>query len=129
MKITNGFISVVSILVLSIIPAADVLGDNVISRADLDRTVAASAVESGASRETVLRVLDTQLVREKARDLGVDSDRLAQGVATLDGVDLERAAAAARDVETALAGGDTITIGVTTLIVILLLVIIILVAD
>jgi len=61
--------------------------------------------------------------------MGVDPSRVKDAVATLSGAELDRAVSAADQVGAALSGGDTVTIGATTLIIILLVLIIVLVAD
>jgi hypothetical protein len=81
-----------------------------------------------ASRATVREALNRPEVRETAAKAGVDLERTSSVLENLTGEDLERAAAAAQQVNQALTGGATLTINTTTLIIILLLVILIIVA-
>ena len=60
---------------------------------------------------------------------GVDIDRAAASIDTLDSSSLARAAESARQVNQALVGGaSTVTISTTTIIIVLLIIILILVA-
>jgi hypothetical protein len=101
-----------------VVPPAQVaaaLADHV-AKQDGDRT----AVREALARPEVQRVAAT---------MGLDLARAAVALDTMSTADLERAAAAARDVNRQLAGGaSTIVISTTTIIIILLLVIILIVA-
>lgn len=103
---------------------ASASAQHVTDRSSLDRAVTERAQTSSAERESIQRLLDRPEVREVAERYNLDISRVQAGAATLHGPDLERVAAQARAVESALVAGDTITITTTTLIIILLLVII-----
>jgi len=95
----------------------------------LAATVAQHAAKQDADRTAIRQALAQPEVRQVADRMGVDLGRVSATVGTLTGSDLERSAAAARQVNDALAGGaSTITITTTTLIIILLVVILIVVA-
>jgi hypothetical protein len=98
---------------------------HVTDRGSLDRAVAERARSAGAQRESIRRLLDRPEVRDVAERYNLDISTVQAGAATLNGTDLERVAAQANAVESALVAGDTITITTTTLIILLLLVIIV----
>jgi hypothetical protein len=128
MRITNVFVAVVSLLVLST-AAAWATEKTIITRGAVDRTVLAARDQNEAGRDHLLNVLRSEPVRRVARDHGLDPDRIEARASTLQGADLDRAVTQAEQVEQALAGGDNIVIGATTLIIILLVLLVILVAD
>jgi hypothetical protein len=87
------------------------------------------SADQDTSRAVVREALNRPEVRETARKAGVDLQRIDSVLETLTGEDLQRASAAAQQVNQALAGGaSTITITTTTLIIVLLLVLLIIVA-
>jgi hypothetical protein len=93
-------------------------------QAALDAALQEHASASTADREAVLRLLERKEVKEVAGKAGLDVRRAAAAVATLEGQALADVVAQARQVEQALAGGQSsITIS-TTLIIIGLLVLI-----
>jgi hypothetical protein len=75
----------------------------------------------------VLRVLEHSAVKEVAASAGIDLRRAASAVATVDGQELGALAAQARQVEQALAGGQSRVVISTTVIIIALLVLILLI--
>ncbi len=101
----------------------------VVDASALDAALAGKAATEQDQRDTVLRVLDRDDVREMAARLGLDMGDATSAVATLDGAELSRIAQHAGALEAAaLAGGQgRIVISVTTLL--LLIIIIILLAD
>jgi hypothetical protein len=90
----------------------------------LGERVAAQDADRAAVREALAR----PEVREAAAKVGLDLARADAAVDNLEGLDLERAADAARKVNQQFVGGDSITITTTTLIIILLLLILLVVA-
>jgi len=95
----------------------------------LAATVAEHADRRVADRHAIGQTLDNDLVRSVAGRAGVDITRLRQSVDTLDEGSLDRVAAAARQIDRALAGGaSTVTISTTTIIIGLLILILIIVA-
>jgi len=100
-----------------------------VSPAALAATVTQHIADEQASRAAVRDALNRPEVRETAAKAGVDLQRIASVAETLTGLDLQRASAAAQQVNQALSGGaSTITITTTTLIIVLLLVLLIIVA-
>ena len=97
--------------------------------AALDAAVQAHVASRAADRETVQRLLTRPEVQAVAGDAGIDLRRVEGAVATLDDSTLTEIAAQARQVERALAGGQSrVTISTTMIIIALLVLILIIVA-
>jgi hypothetical protein len=96
--------------------------------AALAATVNQYVVDQDSDRAAVREALARPEVREMASRMGLDADRLAASASTFTGSDLERAAAAARDVNRSLVGGANVVISTTTIIIILLVIILLVVA-
>lgn len=95
----------------------------------LDAAVQDHAASRAGDREAIQRLLARPEVRKVAGDAGIDLRRAAQVVATLDEAALAGVAAQARQVEEALAGGQSrVTISTTAIIIALLLIILIVLA-
>jgi hypothetical protein len=100
---------------------------HVVDPAAVAATVAQHAAEQEASRAAVREALAQPQVREIAGRMGLDINRAAAAVDTLNAGDLDRAATAARQVNERLVGGATTVVITTTTIIIALLVILIIV--
>jgi hypothetical protein len=85
--------------------------------------------EEQEQRESIRRVLSRPEVREVVARFGLNIARAESAVDTLEGAELSKIAAHAREVETSLDGGATVIITTTAIILILLLVILIIVAT
>jgi hypothetical protein len=97
--------------------------------AALDAAVQEHVASRAADRETIQRLLTRPEVQVVAGDAGIDLRRVEDAIATLDDASLPEIAAQARQVEQALAGGQSrVTITTTTIILVLLLLILIIVA-
>ena|SRR5919106_2492437 len=84
---------------------------------------------SDADRAVVQRLLERPDVRALAADIGLDVRRAQTAVATLEGEQLSKLAAQARQAEDGLAGGQSrVTISTTLIIIALLVVILLIVA-
>ena len=95
----------------------------------LAAAVANHAAKEDADRESIRQALSRPEVTEIAARTGVDLAGLNAAAATLSGADLERAAAAARQVNESLVGGaSSVVISTTTIIIAQLIVILIIVA-
>jgi hypothetical protein len=95
----------------------------------LERAVQEHVASTASDREDVLRVLARPEVQAIARDAGIDLRRAESAVATVDAEQLPELAAQARQVEQALAGGQSrVTISTTLIIIALLVIILIIVA-
>lgn len=96
--------------------------------AELRSAVAERTEREEADRAVLERLLEREEVREIAGKAGIDVERAKDAVAGLDGRELAALAAAARDVEDRLAGGQaTIRITYSALVLALLVAILILV--
>lgn len=102
---------------------------HIVTPTDISATLADRAAGEDANRASIREALARPEVRQVATSMGADLARLDSVVATLSGVELERAASAARQVNQQLVGGaSTVVISTTTLIIILLVVILLIVA-
>jgi hypothetical protein len=94
----------------------------------LVNAVTQHVAQQDADRAAIREALGRPEVRDVAAKAGVDPDRAAAAVGTLSGLNLDRAAATARQVNESLIGGSsTVVISTTTLIIILLVVLILVV--
>lgn len=123
----------VSTLVLSVLmtvtPAVQAQTDHVAPQAALDQALQEHAAGAAADRESALRVLSLPEVRNLAGRVGIDLRTAESAVGTLDGADLRVIGDQARQVEQALAGGQSrVTISTTMIIIGLLALILLIVA-
>jgi hypothetical protein len=92
-------------------------------------TVADRAADQDTARAAIRQALGRPEVREMAEKAGMDLQRVTAAVDTLSGTDLQRASAAAQNVNQALVGGaSTIVVSTTTVILALLLLLLIVIA-
>ena len=119
------------ILVLALSTSAFAQERHLVAPADLAQAVVQHGANQDADRAIIREALSRPEVRAVAERTGIDIDRVAASVDSLDPSAMARAAASARDVNTALVGGaSTVTISTTTIIIVLLLIIlIVVVAD
>ncbi len=102
---------------------------HLITPATLADTLAGDVARDDVHRATIREALARPEVRDLATKSGIDLDRVAASVDTLDGAPLARAAAAAQQVNQTLVGGaSTVVISTTTIIIALLVVLLIVVA-
>ena len=100
-----------------------------VSRGALAAAVANHAAMQDADRDAIRQALSRPDVQQVAAAAGLDLSRATAGVATLSGTELDRAAAAARQLNEPLVGGaSTVVISTTTIIIALLIVILIVIA-
>lgn len=101
---------------------------HVISPQQLAATVGGQVAQQDADRLAIHEALARPEVREAAKSLSLDIDRVTAAADTLAGADLSRAADAARQVNHQLVGGaSTVVISTTTIIIALLLIILLIV--
>jgi len=100
---------------------------HVIDPAAVAASVEQHAAEQEANRAVVREALTQPQVREMAGRMGLDVNRAAAAIDTLNASDLARAANAARQVNEQLVGGATTVVITTTTIIIALLIILIIV--
>ena len=123
------FVSVVAILLMAsaAAPRLQAQTSHVAPQSALDAAVQQHVDTTTADREAVLRVLGRTEVKGIAERAGIDLRRATGAVSTLQGQDLARVAAHARQAETALAGGQSKVVISTTMIIIVLLVLILII--
>jgi len=123
------FVSLVAILLMATAAAPRLQAQtaHAASQSALDAAVQQHVDTTAADREAVLRVLGRSEVKGVADRAGIDLRRVTGAVATLQGEDLARVAAQTRQVETALAGGQSKVVISTTMIIIVLLVLILII--
>lgn len=102
-------------------PQLHVVGANEI-QARIDQQIGTA----DADRQAIQVLLQREDVRRIAGSAGLDLERASAAAAVLSGSSLETLAAQARDLNAALAGGDSTVVISTTAIIIILLVLILL---
>ena len=115
------------VLVMAASPAfaAD---QHVVSPQQLAATVSGQLAQQDGDRAAIREALARPEVRDAAKALNIDMDRVNAAADTLSGADLARAADAARRVNHQLVGGaSTVVISTTTIIIALLLIILLIV--
>jgi hypothetical protein len=116
-------------LLLVVIPPVHAQTPHAAPTSALDAAVQEHVASSAADRDAVLRLLSRPEVRAIAGDAGLDLRRVERAAVTLEGRTLTELAAQARQVEQALAGGQSrVTISTTAIIIALLVLILIIVA-
>jgi hypothetical protein len=116
-------------LVLAFSSSAFAQERHAVNPAALADAVSQHVAQQDADRAAIHEALARPEVRQMASTAGVDLDRIANAVDTLNGDSLNRAASAARDVNQALVGGaSTVVISTTTIIIALLVVLLIILA-
>jgi len=102
---------------------------HILSPSQLSEAMAMKVASRDADRASVREALARPEVKNVAASMGVDMNRLAASVDTLDAADLGQAASTARQINQQLVGGDsTVTLSTTTIIIALLILILIIVA-
>lgn len=121
--------SVVLVLLLAVVSPVYGQHSHTAPAAALDAAVQEHVASRAADREAIQRLLTRPEVQAVAGNAGIDLRRVEGAVATLDDAALTEIAVQARQVEQALAGGQSrITISTTTIIIVLLVLILIIVA-
>jgi hypothetical protein len=113
--------------VIAAIPPAQAQSTHAAPPSAIDAALQAHVSAADADRAMVQRLLEREEVKEVAGAAGLDLRRAASAVATLDGADLAAVAAQARQVDEALAGGQSRVVISTTMIIIALLVVILII--
>jgi len=114
-----------TLAVLLCAPAAWAQQTHVINKSALDQAVQQRVSQDEADREALRTFLANPAVQRVAAKAGLSVDKAAAAVSTLQGDELQRAAAQARTVNADLAGGATVVITTTTIIIVLLIIILI----
>ena len=109
-------------------PSTVAADQHVVSPEHLAATVSGEVAQRDADRAAIHEALGRPEVREAAKSLSIDIDRVTTAADTLSGADLSKAADAARQVNHQLVGGaSTVVISTTTIIIALLLIILLIV--
>jgi len=109
------------------VPCAQAQTPHAAAQSAMDAAVQEHVASTASDREDVLRVLNLPQVKAVAGHAGIDLRQATTAVATLDGPDLKAVSAQARQVEQAMAGGQSKIVLSTTMIIIALLVLILLI--
>ena len=120
----------VLVILLSIVfavPRVQAQASHTASQSAIDAALQQHVSSAAADRADVLRVLANPEVKAVADTAGLDLRKATTAIASLDGQDLARVAAQARQVDQALAGGQSKVVISTTMIIIILLVLILLI--
>jgi len=102
---------------------------HVVDSRGMEQAIAERTADTLAKRQTVRTALQQPEVQRVAARLGLDIARADAAVATLDGGDLDRAAAQAQVVNDEIAGGQTVRLNLLWIIIALLVIILIVVAS
>jgi len=123
------FTSVLVILLSIVIamPRLQAQASHTASQSAIDAALQQHVSSAAADRADLLRVLANPEVKAVADKAGLDLRRAATAVASLEGEQLSQVAAQARQVDQALAGGQSRVVLSTTVIIIALLVLILLI--
>lgn len=125
------FASIVALVFsfLVVVPRVDAQTAHAATQSALDAALQEHVATAEADRGTVRRLLDRPEVQALAGDVGLDVRRAQRAIATLEAQELASLAAQARQVDEALAGGQSrVTISTTAIIIALLVIILIVVA-
>ena len=119
----------VLVVLLAIIMAAPRIQaqSHTASQSAIDAALQQHVSTAAADRADLLRVLGNSEVKAVAEKAGLDLRRATTAVASLDGQELTQLAAQARQVDEALAGGQSRVVISTTVIIIILLVLILII--
>src|SRR5581483_5110221 len=118
----------VALALLIAAPSGFAADQHVVSPQQLAATVSGVAAQQDADRAAIREALARPEVRDAARSLSIDIDRVTAATDTLSGADLAKAADTARQVNHQLVGGaSTVVISTTTIIIALLLIILLIV--
>jgi hypothetical protein len=130
MRMLASVLVVVVVSLVAIVPPAYAQTSHAAPQSMLDAAVQDHVATTAADRELVQRMLERPEVQAVAGDIGLDLRRAQSAVSTLEGQQLTDLAAQARQVEKALAGGQSITISAIWIIIgLLVLILLILVLD
>lgn len=128
MRTGGKVVALFVISVLVVIPAVAQQA-HIADRTAIEKALSKRLSEDDANRESILQLLRCPEVRELAGKAKLNLQRAETAVASLEGDELAELASLAREAESGLAGGNTITISTTTIIIGLLVLILIIVAT
>lgn len=128
MRFTRSAVALGAIALLATPGSVQAQEDIAASPDDVEVAVQQKVAAAESDREAIRSVLDRNEVRDVAAGAGLDVDRAAAVVETLEGSELSAAAEQARDLDAALANDTTIVISTTAIIIGLLILILIMVS-
>ena len=123
---TSTSVFVVLLSIIMVVPRLQAQSHTA-SQSAIDAALQQHVSTAAADRADLLRVLGNSEVKAVAEKAGLDLRRATTAVASLDGQELTQLAAQARQVDEALAGGQSRVVISTTVIIIILLVLILLI--
>ena len=118
---------VVLLCVLTAVPRVSAQTSHAAPQAAIDAALQQSVTATDADRQMVQRLLEREEVKTVATQAGLDLKKASAAVATMSAQELAQVAAQARQVDQALAGGQSRIVISTTMIIIGLLVLILLI--
>ena len=121
---TSTSVLVVLLSLVITVPRAQAQTPHAATQSAIDAALQQHVATAAAERADLLRVLSNPEVKAVADKAGLDLRRATTAVASLDGQELTQLAAQARQVDQALAGGQSRVVISTTMIIIALLVLI-----
>jgi hypothetical protein len=124
---TSTSVLVILLSVLVAMPRVQAQASHTASQSAIDSALQQHVSSAAADRADLLRVLANPAVKTVADKAGLDLRRATTAVASLDGQELTQLATQARQVDQALAGGQSRVVISTTVIIIALLVLILLI--
>lgn len=117
----------VLLCVLTAVPRVSAQTSHAAPQSAIDAALQQSVTATDADRQLVQRLLDREEVRTVAGQAGIDLKKASAAVATMSAQELAQVTAQARQVDQALAGGQSRIVISTTMIIIGLLVLILLI--
>lgn len=124
---TYTSVLVILLSILIAMPSVQAQASHTASQSAIDAALQEHVSSTAADRADLLRVLANPEVKAVADKAGLDLRRATTAVASLEGTQLAELAAQARQVDQALAGGQSRVVISTTLIIVALLVLILLI--
>ena len=126
---TSTSVLVILLSLVTVVPRLQAQTPHAASQSAVDAALQQHVATGAADRADLLRVLSNPEVKAVADKAGLDLRRATTAVASLDGQQLTQLAAEARQVDQALAGGQSkVTISTTMIIIALLVLILVIVA-
>ena len=126
MRTSTSVLVILMSLVIAM-PRVQAQASHTASQSAIDAALQAHVSSADADRADLLRVLANSEVKAVADKAGLDLRRATTAVTSLQGQELTQLAAQARQVDEALAGGQSKVVISTTMIIIVLLVLILLI--
>jgi len=124
---TSTSVLVVLLSIVIAVPRVQAQTSHAATQSAMDAALQQQIATAASERADLLRVLSNPQVKAVADKAGLDVRRASTAVASLDGQELTQLAAQARQVDQALAGGQSTVVLSTTMIIIGLLVLILII--